>query len=209
MLEVPVYNISGQKIDTLKVDEQVLGGTVNAALVKQAVVAYHANQRQGTAQTKSRADVAGSTRKLYRQKGTGNARRGNVRTNVMKGGGMAFAKRTRDFRQALPKKMRQAALKSAILAKLLGSDLMVLDGLNLDAPKTAQMAKVLQALQINRSCLLTLAQRDANVYLSSRNLPDLTVRIAEELNAYDVATRQKMIVTLDAMKALVGQESAQ
>ncbi len=209
MLEVPVYNISGQKIDTLKVDEQVLGGTVNAALVKQAVVAYHANQRQGTAQTKSRADVAGSTRKLYRQKGTGNARRGNVRTNVMKGGGMAFAKRTRDFRQTLPKKMRQAALKSAILAKLLGSDLMVLDGLNLDAPKTAQMAKVLQALQINRSCLLTLAQRDANVYLSSRNLPDLTVRIAEELNAYDVATRQKMIVTLDAMKALVGQESAQ
>lgn len=209
MLEVPVYNISGQKIDTLKVDEQVLGGTVNAALVKQAVVAYHANQRQGTAQTKSRADVAGSTRKLYHQKGTGNARRGNVRTNVMKGGGMAFAKRTRDFRQTLPKKMRQAALKSAILAKLLGSDLMVLDGLNLDAPKTAQMAKVLQALQINRSCLLTLAQRDANVYLSSRNLPDLTVRIAEELNAYDVATRQKMIVTLDAMKALVGQESAQ
>ncbi len=209
MLEVPVYNTSGQKIDTLKVDEKVLGGTVNAALVKQAVVAYHANQRQGTAQTKSRADVVGSTRKLYRQKGTGNARRGNVRTNVMKGGGMAFAKRTRDFRQGLPKKMRQAALKSAILAKLLGSDLMVLDGLNLDAPKTAQMAKLLQALQVNRSCLLTLAQRDANVYLSSRNLPDLTVRIAEELNAYDVATRQKMIVTLDAMKALVGQESAQ
>jgi len=127
----------------------------------------------------------------------------------MKGGGMTFAKRTRDFRQGLPKKMRQAALKSAILAKLLGSDLMVLDGLNLDAPKTAQMAKLLQALQVNRSCLLTLAQRDANVYLSSRNLPDLTVRITEELNAYDVATRQKMIVTLDAMKALVGQESAQ
>lgn len=209
MLEVPVYNVSGQKIDTMQVDEQVLGGTVNAALVKQAVVAYHANRRQGTVQTKGRGDVAGSTRKLYRQKGTGNARRGNIRTNVMKGGGMAFAKRPRDFRQTLPKKMRQAALKSAILAKLLGSDLMVVDGLTMDKPKTAQMAKVLEVLKVDRSCLLTLAQRDPNIYLSSRNLPDLTVRITEELNAYDVATRQKMIVTLEAMKALVGQESAQ
>ena len=209
MLEVPVYNISGQKIDTLQVDEQAFGGTVNVPLLKQAIVAYHANKRQGTAQTKGRADVEGSTRKLYRQKGTGNARRGPIRTNVMKGGGMAFAKRPRDFRQHLPKKMRRAALKSAILAKLLGSDLMVLDALSLAAPKTARMVDVLKALQVNRSCLLTLAQRDPNVYLSSRNIPDLTVRIAEELNAYDVATRQKMIVTLDAMKALVAQEAAQ
>ena len=207
MLEVPVYNVNGEKINTLKVDEQTFGGKVNIALLKQAVVAYHANKRQGTAATKSRGMVEGSTRKLYRQKGTGNARRGPVRTNIMKGGGVAFAKSPRDFRQGLPRKMRRAALKSAILAKILGNDLMVLDGLKVEAPKTAQMAGVLRNLKINRSCLLAIKDRDANVHLSARNIPDLTVRIAEELNAFDVATRVKMIVTSEAMQALTGQES--
>jgi len=134
MLEVPVYNTQGQKVDTLQVDEAVFGRHVNVELVKQAVVAYHANKRQGTAATRSRGMVKGSTRKLYRQKGTGNARRGPIRTNLMKGGGVAFAKRARDFRQTLPRKMRRAALESAILAKILGRDLMVVQGLAIQSP---------------------------------------------------------------------------
>jgi len=207
MLEVPVYNIDGRQIDTWKVDEAVFGGQVNASLLKQAIVTYHANRRVGTASTKSRGMVAGSTRKLYRQKGTGNARRGAIRTNIMRGGGVTFAKTPRDFRKAMPKKMRKAALRSAILAKILGQDLMVLEGLKMDAPKTRQMAGVLRNLKIERTCLLTLGQRDPNIYLSARNIPDVTVRIAEELNAFDVATRRKMVVTSEAMKTLTGQES--
>jgi len=205
MLEVPVYNTSGEQIDTLKVDEEAFGGTVNAPLLKQAVVSYGEKRHRGTAATRSRGMVRGSTRKLFRQKGTGNARRGPVRTNVMRGGGMAFAKRPRDRRRKLPKRMRRAALKTALLAKMLGQDLLVLDGLRIDKPATREMADILKNLKINRSCLLALGDRDRNVYLSSRNLPDLSVSIVEELNAFDVATRQKMIATTEAMQVLLGQ----
>lgn len=208
MVEVPVYNTSGQKVDAWQVDEALLGGRVNAPLLKQAIVTYHANRRQGTVRTKSRADVEGSTRKLYKQKGTGNARRGNIRTNIMRGGGMAFAKRPRDFRKAFPRKMRKAALDSALLAKILGGDLLVVQGLSADAPKTKAMVQILRNLRINRSCLLTLAGRDRNLYLSARNIPDLTVQIAPELNAFDVATRQKMLVTDEAMKLLLKREAS-
>lgn len=203
MLEVPVYNTDGQKIDTLQVDEAVFGGEINIALLKQAIVTYHANKRQGTVQTKSRGMVQGSTKKLFRQKGTGGARRGPIRTPVMKGGGHAFGKKNRDFRKDFPKNMRKAALNSAILAKIQDGSFMVVDGLKVDSPKTKTMATVMEKLNINRTCLLTLADRDKNLYLSSRNIADLTVRIAAELNAWDVATRQKMLVTSDAMKALM------
>ena len=207
MLEVPVYNTRGEKIDALKVDEQVFGGTVNVALLKQAVVTYHANRRQGTVQTRSRGMVQGSTRKLYAQKHTGNARRGNIRTNIMRGGGVAFGKKPRDFRKALPKKMRQAALASAILAKIIGKDLMVVEGLAMNSPRTKTMVGVLRNLKINRSCLLAMASSDRNIYLSSRNIADLKVMPAAELNAFDVATRQKMLVTAEAMKALLAREA--
>ncbi|MBT3278880.1 MAG: 50S ribosomal protein L4 [Phycisphaerales bacterium] len=207
MIEVPVYNTDGKQVDTLQVEESLFGTEVNCDLVKQAVVTYHANTRQGSAKTKSRSEKAYSTKKMYRQKGTGNARRGSRRSPGLVGGGHTFAKQPRDFRKKLPQKMRQAAVRSAILAKLLGGDLLVLEGLACTEPKTKAMAGVLTNLGINRSCLLALAERDSNVYLSSRNLQDLTVRITEELNAYDVATRQKMIVTSDAMKQLCKQEA--
>jgi large subunit ribosomal protein L4 len=195
--------MQGNQVRTEQLDEALLGGEVNVALLKQAVVSYRASARQGTVCTKNRADVAGSTRKLYRQKGTGNARRGNVRTNVMRGGGMAFGKRNRDFRQDMPRKMKRAALKSAILAKALGQDLMLVQGLACPEIKTRQMAAMLKSLKINRSCLLALAASDRNVYLSSRNLPDLTVRVACDLNAYDVASRRKMLVAAEAWQGIV------
>ena len=206
MLEVAVYNMDGKQVDSMPVDRNIFGGFVNKALVKQAVVIYHGNKRQGSATTKSRGMVKGSTRKLFRQKGTGNARRGNLRTNVVRGGGVAFAKLVRDHHKKLPQKMRKAALDSAILAKIISSDLMVVDGLKCEKPKTSEISRMLENLKINRSCLLTLDQRDSNVYLSCRNIPDLTVRIREELNAFDVVTRQKMLVTTEAMKAMLAVE---
>lgn len=209
MLEVPVYNTSGEKIDAVEVDEALFGSRVNVALLKQAVVAYHSARRQGTAATKSRGMTVGSTRKVFRQKGTGNARRGPVRSPVVRGGGVTFAKRPHSFRKDLPRKMRKAALDSAILAKMIGQDLMIVDGLTAEKPRTRQMAELLRNLQINRSCLLALAGRDRNIYLSSRNIQDLTVRITDELNAFDVATRQKMLVTSEAMKALMDRETVQ
>ena len=207
MLEVPVFNTDGEKVDTLQIDERVFGSQINVQLLKQAVVAYHANKRQGTVATRGRGMVDGSTRKLFRQKGTGRARRGAIRTPVVRGGGVAFNKTPHSYRKGLPKKMRQAALKSAILAKILGEDLMVVDGLAMDAPATKAMAKIVDNLKINRSCLLTLAERDSNIYLSCRNLQDITVRTAAELNAFDVAQRMKMLVTREAMMAMIGEES--
>jgi len=207
MLEVPVYDIQGKQVDTLEVDENDFGGYVNEDLLKQAVVAYHANKRQGSASTLTRGMVSGTTAKAFKQKGTGRARRGDMRTPILRGGGRAFAKSPRDFRKKMPRKMRQRALQSAILAKMLGQDLMVLQGLSISEPKTKALAGILKNLKINRKCLLALADRDANVYLSSRNIADLMVRTAGELNAFDVATRQKMVVTSEAMAALCGKEA--
>jgi len=210
MLEVPVYNLSGEKIDTLNVDEATFGGEVNVDLVKQAVVAYHANRRQGSAKTKSRAEIAYTNKKMYRQKGTGNARKGSRRAPILVGGGHTFAKAPRDFRKKLPQKMRKAALESTLLAKMLGNDLLVVEGLKFDTVGTKQMASLMKNLSVDRTCLVTLAERDSTIYLSSRNLPKLMVRIASELNAFEVVTRQKMVVTREAMDVLCGlpQEEA-
>lgn len=206
MLEIPVYNTSGEKVEDLQIDESVFGGEVKVDLLKQAVLTYQAHRRQGTARTKSRAEVRGTTKKMYRQKGTGNARHGNRKAPILRSGGHSFAKRPRDFGGKLPKKMRRAALRSAILAKALSEDLLVLDGLEMTEPKTKELAAVMANLKINRRCLLALGERNKAIYLSSRNLPDVTVRIAAELNACDVATRPKLILTRQAIDALTGQE---
>ena len=203
MFEVPVYNTTGQKVGTVPVGEDRFGKFVNVALLKQAVVAYHANKRQGTAATKSRGMVAGSTRKLYAQKHTGNARRGPLRTNIMKGGGVAFAKIPHSYRLGLPRSMRRRALDSAILAKIMGQDLLVVEGLKASEPKTKYVAGVLEALKIDRSCLLTLAGRDEVLWKSARNIPLLAVCVAAELNAFAVATRRKLLVTREAMELLL------
>ena len=207
MLEVSVYNTAGEVIETLQIDEERFGNTVNVDLLKQAIVAYHANKRQGSATTKGRSQVVGSTRKIFRQKGTGRARRGNIRTHLVRGGGVTFAKQPRDFRKGLPRKMRRRALDSAILAKLLGHDLLVVDGLEVTEPKTKLVAELLANLKINRSCLLTIPERNQALWKSARNIPDVTVRTADELNAFDVATRQKMLVTREAMDMLLSQSA--
>src|SRR5215212_10557104 len=140
MIELPVYNQSGDKVDTLQVDEAKLGGEVRKNLLKQALTMYHANQRQGTVRTLARGEVEGSTRKIFRQKGTGNARQGTIRQPVRKGGGHAKQKRPKDWRQAMPKKARRLATRMSILAKIQSNDLRVLDGIKLDQPKTKLVA---------------------------------------------------------------------
>ncbi len=203
MLEVNVYNTAGEQVETLKIDDERFGKTVNVALLKQAIVAYHANRRQGSAATKGRGQVAGSTRKIFKQKGTGNARRGPIRTGKVRGGGMTFAKTPHSFRKTLPKKMRRGALNSAILAKILGQNLLVVDGMSLEEPKTKFVADVMAKLKINRSCLLVPAGLDETLYRSARNIPDITVRPVDDLNAFEVATRQKMLLTREAMERLL------
>src|SRR5688572_8734641 len=160
MIEVPIFNQNGDKVDKLQVDEQKLGGEVNRPLLKQALVMYHANQRQGTVRTLARGEVAGSTRKMFRQKGTGNARTGGIRNPIKVGGGHAKQKRPKEWRQAMPKKARKLARNHAILSKIQSKDIRVLDQIQLPEAKTKHVAKIFKALGIERSCLLALPGRD-------------------------------------------------
>lgn len=206
MIDLAVYNADGKEVETLKVDEAALGGSVRYPLLKQAIVMYHANKRVGTAATKGRSQVAGSGKKLFRQKGTGNARVGNVRTGKRVGGGMTFAKTARDFRQRMPKKQRRLARDSAILAKLLGNNLVVVEELRFEKPKTAEFAGVLNSLKIDRSCLVTTSSVDANLCKSAGNLPKVRVMPVSQLNAGDICRYRKMLFTKEALLAVLQKE---
>lgn len=203
MIEVPIYNQAGQQIETLQVDESKLGGKVNAALLKQAMVMYHANQRQGTVRTLARGEVAGSTRKIFRQKGTGNARMGTIRQPVRKGGGHAKQKRPKDWRQAMPKKARQLARNSAILAKIESRDLRVLDALNLPEAKTREMAKVYKALGIDRSCLVAVESADDAAVKSARNIDRTEVTLVSQLNAWDILRKRTLLMTKQGLQQIL------
>lgn len=206
MIDVKVYNREGKELENVQVDEALFGGTVRAALLKQAIVMYHANKRVGTAATKSRGMVEGSTRKLYRQKGTGNARAGSVRTPVRVGGGVTFAKAARDFGKDMPKKQRRVACDSALLAKMQSGRVVVVDELNFEAPKTKEFARVLGNLNIDRSCLITLSEPDANVYKSARNIQKVDVLKVDDLNAGDICMKQKVLFTKAAFMALLDKK---
>ena len=151
MIQVPVYNQKGERIDQIDVDEAKLGTTVRKALLKQALVMYHANQRQGSVRTLARGEVEGSTRKIFRQKGTGNARMGTIRQPVRRGGGHAKQKRPKDWRQAMPQKARRLARNSALLFKIQANDIRVVDGIKLEQAKTKLMTQVYKALGIERA----------------------------------------------------------
>src|SRR6266566_4421562 len=146
MIEIPIYNLDGKEIDKMQVDEAKLGGSVRPNLLKQALVMYHANQRQGTVRTLARGEVAGSTRKMFRQKGTGNARTGGIRNPIKKGGGHAKQKRPKDWRQAMPKKARRLARNSALLLKFQANDVRVLDEIAIVAPKATVVTEMYKAL---------------------------------------------------------------
>jgi large subunit ribosomal protein L4 len=203
MIEVPVYNQTGQKVDTLQVDEAKLGGEVRKNLLKQALVMYHANQRQGSVRTLARGEVAGSTRKMFRQKGTGNARTGGIRNPIKKGGGHAKQKRPKDLRQAMPKKARRLARDSAILSKIQSNDIRVIDQIALEQPKTKLMAGVFKALGIDRSCLLALPARDENLERSARNIDRTTLTTVDQLNAWDILRNRTLVVTRAGLEKIL------
>ena len=205
MIDIAVYNKEGKEVESLQVDEGIFGGYVRHALLKQAIVMYHANKRVGTAATKSRGMVAGSCRKLFKQKGTGNARVGNARTGKRVGGGVTFAKVARDFSKRMPKKQKALATDSAILAKLLSGSVCVVDELSFDAPKTKDFAVILGNLNIDRSCLVAIGEYNENLYKSVRNVPKVAVMPISDLNAGDICNRQKMLITKDAFMTLINE----
>lgn len=203
MIEIPIYNQAGQKVDTLQVDEAKLGGEVRKDLLKQALVMYHANQRQGSVRTLARGEVAGSTRKLFRQKGTGNARQGTIRQPVRKGGGHAKQKLPKDWRQAMPKKMRRLARNNAILSKIQSNDIRVVDTINLEQPKTKLMAQVYKALGIDRSCLFALAERNEVLERAARNIDRTTLTTVDQLNAWDILRNRTLLLTRQGLEKIL------
>jgi large subunit ribosomal protein L4 len=201
MIDLSVYSRNGQKVDTLKVDESVLGGSVRYPLLKQAIVMYHANKRVGTAATKGRSMVVGSGAKFFRR-----ARIGNIRTGKRVGGGVTFAKLTRDFGKRMPKKQKRLACDSAILAKLLSNDVVVVDELRFERPRTGDFANILNNLKIHHSCLVTISSIDVNLYKSARNIPKVIVVPVAELNAGDICNHRKILFTKEAFLSFLGRD---
>ncbi|MBL0920950.1 MAG: 50S ribosomal protein L4 [Phycisphaerales bacterium] len=209
-MEVPVLNKEGKKVGVLAIDEQSLGGSVNASLIKQAYVRYHANRRQGSARTKSRGMVEGSTRKLYRQKGTGNARVGPARVPNRKGGGVAFAKvKTREeYRLDMPVKMRRLANRNALLAKLIDDEVKVVDDLAFKAAKTKDVKGLLEACKINRSCLLVVGEKTANAALGARNLEDVSTVPVAEMTCFEMLNHRFLVISKADLEAWLAGASS-
>ena len=203
MLTLPVYNTLGEEVGTFEVDENVLGGKVRRRLMHDAIIMYQANLRTGTAHSKTRAEVIGSTKKLYRQKGTGNARAGSVKSPVRRGGGVAFGPRHRDFHYHMPLKSRRAALKSALLSKIIDNETILLDQIEIDQPKTKQIADILKNLKIERTCLFAIEERSDNIWKSARNIAGLSTKVVADVNAYDVLKPHRMLMTKAALEGLL------
>ncbi len=196
-MDVPVYNMKGSQVGTLTIDEESLGGKVNPSLIKQAYVRYHANLRQGSARTKNRRQVEGSTRKIYKQKGTGNARHGDLKANLFVGGGHGHSKkRTReDYRLDMPTKMRRKANRNALLAKLVDNEVKVIDRLDLKEPKTRAFADFLQAVKVDHRALVALGRENVeNIRLSARNVDDVTLCRADQLNCFDLLNHRFLVI---------------
>jgi large subunit ribosomal protein L4 len=209
MLNLPVYDRTGNQVGSIDIDPAEFGGTVNRQLLHDVVVMYQANRRQGTVKTKSRAEVAGSGKKMYRQKGTGNARMGMKRTGKRVGGGHTHAKRPRDFGFAMPKKMVRAATRMALLSKLMDNETTVVDDLAVTEPKTKTIVGVLKALKLlGESCLIASTKHDPTLYLSARNIERVKVSPAADLNALDLLSKKRLLITRAALESLRGGKPA-
>ena len=199
-MQVSVYNTAGEVVDNIEISEHVFGVPFNQAVVHQAVVRQQANARQGTASTKTRSEVSGSTRKMYRQKGTGYARAGSRRSPIRRGGGITFGPKPRSYRQAMPKKMRRLALRCVLSAKARDEELIVLEQLKLDQPKTKEMGGILAALGVDSSALIVTSEPEENVVKSARNLPGIKTMPASLLNVVDILSRKMLVMTVEAVR---------
>ena len=201
MANVSVYNIEGKEVETIELSDAVFGVEVNEHLVHMAVVNQLANNRQGTQKAKTRSEVSGGGRKPWRQKGTGHARQGSTRSPQWAGGGVVFAPTPRDYSLKMNKKERRAALKSVLTSRVQENKLIVLDELKLDEVKTKAMQNVLNNLNVSKA-LVVLADNDANVVLSTRNIPDVVTALPNTINVYDVLKYNTVILTKASAAAI-------
>ena len=197
-ITVKVLNMSGSEVGSIDLNENIFGVEVNEHVMHQAVVQYLANQRQGTKSAKTRAEVRGGGRKPWRQKGTGRARQGSIRSPQWTGGGVVFAPKPRDYSFKLNKKVKRLALKSALTTKVNNEKFIVLDELKLNEIKTKEMKKVLDVLKINKG-LVVLEENNRNVVLSTRNIPNVKTAGVNTINVYDILKYESFVVTKEAL----------
>jgi large subunit ribosomal protein L4 len=203
-VKAEVYDLNGEVVEQIELSEAVFGLPLNGAVVHQAMVRQLANERQGTASAKTRGEVTGSTRKLYRQKHTGRARRGDIKSPLLRGGGVAFGPKPRSYRQSMPKKMRRLALKCLLSAKIREGNMRLVQELDFKEPKTKDMVNVLSALGIDSSALIVTARSAPNVTKSAANLTEVKVLPSGLINVLDLLSYEMLVATLPAVRNIEG-----
>jgi large subunit ribosomal protein L4 len=204
MMEAKLFNQSGDEVGAIELAEYIFGIEPNISVMHQAMVRQQANARLGTHNTRGRGEVTGSTRKLYRQKGTGRARQGSVRAPHRKGGGVAHGPHPRKYTQAMPRKMRRLAVRSALSAKHAADEIRFVDGLSFEQPRTKDMLACLSALQLGGKTLIVLDQKDENVRRSAGNLPGVKTLLAHYLNVIDLLSYDNVLMSRAAVEVVVG-----
>jgi large subunit ribosomal protein L4 len=202
MPNVAVFNMAGDSVGQLELSESIFGIEVNENALHQVVVNYLANQRQGTQSTKTRTEVRGGGRKPWRQKGTGRARQGSIRSPQWTGGGVALGPKPRDYRFRINKKLRKLAMKSALTSKVQNGELIVLDELALNEIKTKEVAKILSNVNAASNALIVLPEKNDNIYLSARNLADVETTFVDTLNVYSILKYDFMVTTKSAISKI-------
>jgi len=200
MPKVNVYNMLGELVEEMELSDAVFGVEVNEHVVYEVVKNQLANKRQGTQSAKTRAEVRGGGRKPWRQKGTGRARQGSIRSPQWKGGGVVFAPKPRDYSYSVPKKVRRLAMKSALTDKLQNNEIIVVDGMNFDAPKTKEMVNMLSNLKADKKALIVMDEKNTNVIRSAGNIPNVATTLVNTLNVYDILKYNSFIITKEAVK---------
>lgn len=201
MPTLKVFNKEGKEVGDIQLNENIFDVEVSIDAMHQVVLAQLANKRQGTQSAKTRAEVRGGGIKPWRQKGTGRARQGSIRAPQWIHGGIVFAPKPRDYRVSVPKSMRRTAMKSALTSKVVENEMIVLESLNFEAPKTKEMIKVLSAFEAKKT-LIVVAESDENVYKSARNIPGVAVLPVNNLNVYDILKYEKFVVTKEAVSKI-------
>ena len=202
MAKVTMLNMEGKEAGTIELKDEIFGIEPNANAVHAVVKNYLANQRQGTQSAKTRGEVRGGGRKPFRQKGTGRHRQGSTTDPSQIGGGIVFAPKPRDYRYAVPKKVKKLALRSALSAKVADGEIIVLDELKFDAPKTKEMAATLKNINAAKKALIVTAEKDDNVVRSAANIPGVRTVLASNMNVYEIVNHTSFIVTKEAVKKI-------
>lgn len=199
MPKVALYNTNGDQVGEIELNDNVFGIPVNRSVLHDAVVMQQAGRRLGTHDSKTRAEVRGGGRKPWRQKGTGRARHGSIRSPIWRGGGIVFGPHPRDYSYKLPKKVRRLAMKSALSSKVEAGQILVLDQLNMELPKTKDMVRILSNLKVNDKALVVIADKDENIIKSARNISGVKPMAATGLNVYDLLNHGTLVITKDAV----------